>query len=173
MGALKRAALVLPLVALAVILLGLPNVALGRDGSQFRATLIGYEEVPPINSPGIAQFHLTLSSTLTGQFSLQYQGLTSPLQVAHIHFGQERVAGGVMIFLCGGGGQPACPATTSGTITGTISHANVVAIPAQGIQAGDLSSAVQAIRAGVTYANMHTTNFPGGEIRGQVVRGDG
>jgi hypothetical protein len=43
---------------------------------------------------------------------------------------------------------------------------------AQGINPGDLDSALEAVRAGLSYANMHTANFPGGEIRGQVRRGD-
>ena len=76
-----------------------------------------------------------------------------------------------MIFLCGGGGQPACPATTSGTVTGTITAANVTGPTTQGIAAGDLTSALEALREGNAYANMHTTNIPGGEIRGQVLRG--
>ena len=42
---------------------------------------------------------------------------------------------------------------------------------AQGFAAGDLTSIVKAIQAGVTYANMHTSVFPGGEIRGQLVGG--
>jgi hypothetical protein len=77
-----------------------------------------------------------------------------------------------MIFLCGGGGQPACPAATSGTITGTIVAANVTGPAAQGIDPGDLTSALEAVDEGNSYANMHTTKFPGGEIRGQVRRGN-
>ena len=93
--------------------------------------------------------------------------------MSHIHFAQFNVAGGVMIFLCGGGGQPACPATTSGTIEGTITPANVTGPAAQGITAGDLASALKVIGDGEGYANLHTTAFPGGEIRGQIrVRGD-
>jgi len=77
-----------------------------------------------------------------------------------------------MIFLCGGGDQPACPSATSGTITGTITAANVTGPVTQGIHSGDLAPALEAVRDGAAYANMHTTKFPGGEIRGQVRRGD-
>lgn len=77
-----------------------------------------------------------------------------------------------MIFLCGGGGQAPCPTTLSGTITGTISPANVTGPTAQGIDAGDLVSALEAVQDGDAYANLHTTKFPAGEIRGQVHRGN-
>ena len=59
-----------------------------------------------------------------------------------------------------------------GTITGTIMAANVTGPTTQGIDIGDLDSALKAVRAGLAYANMHTTNFAGGEIRGQVRRGN-
>jgi len=39
---------------------------------------------------------------------------------------------------------------------------------AQGIAAGDLAAALQAIGQGEGYANVHSTQFPAGEIRGQV-----
>jgi hypothetical protein len=138
---------------------------------RFSASLSGGEEVPPINTAGSGAFQMTIQETIT--FSLTFSGLSSPLSVAHLHFAPTKVSGGVMIFLCGGGGQPACPAATSGTITGTITAANVTGPSAQGIAAGDLDSALEAVRAGLAYANMHTTNFSGGEIRGQVRRGGG
>jgi hypothetical protein len=106
-------------------------------------------------------------------FSLNFSDLSSPLAVAHLHFGVPKVNGGVMIFLCGGGGQPDCPATTSGTITGTITAANVTGPTGQGIAVGDLESALEVVRDGLSYANMHTANFGSGEIRGQVRRGAG
>ena len=53
-----------------------------------------------------------------------------------------------------------------------ITSANILALPAQGIAAGEFAEVVKAIRAGVTYANVHTAAFPGGEIRGQI-RGNG
>jgi hypothetical protein len=139
---------------------------------RFSARLSGAEEVPPINTAGTGAYEMTIQpGTIT--FSLTFSGLSSPLAVAHLHFGQANVAGGVMIFLCGGGGQPACPATTEGTITGTITAANVTGPSLQGIAPGDLDSALEAVRNGLSYANMHTANFGGGEIRGQIRRGLG
>jgi CHRD domain len=140
---------------------------------RFSASLSGAEEVPPINTAGTGAFEMTIQQgTIT--FSLTFSDLSSPLSVAHLHFAPSKVAGGVMIFLCGGGGQPACPATTEGTITGTITAANVTGPSAQGIAPGDLDSALEAVRNdGLAYVNMHTANFGGGEIRGQVRRGAG
>ena len=99
--------------------------------------------------------------------------MTSSVTQAHIHFGASRTNGGVMVFLCGGA-KPACPA--SGTVTGTLTAADVSVLPAtnadsvipQGIQPADLNGMLDAIRSGNTYINVHSANFPNGEIRGQV-----
>jgi len=157
-------------VAMAVGLSVLPKPAPAADSENFSARLLGDNEVPPNNTNGAATFHMTVGTTIT--FTLTFSNLSANPTVAHLHFGQNRVSGGVMIFLCGGGGQPACPTSTSGTITGTITAANVTGPTAQGITAGDLTSALEAVRDGESYCNMHTPNFPAGEIRGQVVRGD-
>ena len=133
---------------------------------RFSASLGGENEVPPINTAGTGAFDMTIQDTIT--FSLTFSGLSSNLAVSHLHFAPSKVAGGVMIFLCGGGGQPACPAATSGTITGTITAANVTGPTTQGIAPGDLDSALEAVRDSLSYANMHTANFGGGEIRGEV-----
>ncbi len=53
-------------------------------------------------------------------------------------------------------------------MTGTIVASDVVGPTAQGIAAGDLASVLRAIRAGMAYANVHTSTFPNGEIRGQI-----
>jgi CHRD domain len=139
---------------------------------RLSASLSGANEVPPINTAGTGNFEMTNQQGLIS-FSLAFSGLSSSLTVAHLHFAPGKVAGGVMIFLCGGGGQPDCPAVTEGTITGTITAANVTGPTTQGIDVGDLDSALEAVRTGLSYVNMHTTNFAGGEIRGQLRRGGG
>ncbi len=152
--------------ALAAGLLAAP--AQPADTEVFSATLLGDSEVPPINTEGKASFRMEVGNSIT--FSLTFSDLSTPLLVAHLHFAPTKVAGGVMIFLCGGDNQPACPAATSGTITGTITAANVTGPVSQGISAGDLNSALDAVRDGLAYANMHTMKFTGGEIRGQLRR---
>src|SRR5262249_53492262 len=142
---------------------------LRANNEVFTAKLLGDNEVPPNNTEGQAAFRMEVEgNSIT--FTLTFRGLSTPLVVSHLHFAPTKVAGGVMIFLCVGGNQPVCPSATSGTITGTITAANVTGPTNQGIDAGDLPSAFEAVRDGNSYANMHTTKFPGGEIRGQVRR---
>ena len=42
----------------------------------------------------------------------------------------------------------------------------------QGIAPGDFDAIIEAMRAGHAYANIHTTSFPSGEIRGQINNAD-
>jgi CHRD domain-containing protein len=159
-------------------LLGIATLVLGALGmsvygahfdTALRARLRGLNEVPPTASRATADFRATLNAAETQiDFTLTFSGLTANLAASHIHFGPTKVNGGVMVFFCGGGGQAACPAATSGTITGTITAANVVGPAAQGIAAGDFADVVRAIRTGNSYANMHNATFPTGEIRGKV-----
>ena len=156
-------------VALATGLLTVPVAQAATE--VFSAKLLGDNEVPPINSAGTATFQMQIDTTTNViTFTLTFSGLSGAPSFAHLHFAPTNVAGGVMIFLCGGGNQPGCPMATSGTITGTITAANVTGPTPQGITAGDLTSALEAVREGLSYANMHTANFPAGEIRGQVRR---
>jgi len=107
-------------------------------------------------------------------YELTYSGLSSNVTQAHIHFGNRYTSGGISLFLCsnlgnGPAGTPPCPAA-GGTVTGTLTPASVVGPTTQGIPAGPTGwpKILTAIRAGVTYANVHTTGFPAGEIRTQL-----
>jgi hypothetical protein len=143
--------------------------ASANEGTRLRAGLVGTQEVPALFRPGSAIFEArVLDNDTRIEFELTYEGLTGNPLAAHVHFGQRSVNGGVSFFMCGGGGKPPCPASTSGRVTGTVVAADVLGPTAQGIAPGNLAGILQMIRAGLGYANMHTAIHPGGEIRGQI-----
>ena len=168
---MTRRFLQLSLVAIALAGVALASLASSED-NFLAARLSGLNEVPPTASRGTGTLRATISNDEASiSFTLTFDNLTANPAVAHIHFGPTKVNGGVMVFFCGGGGKPACPAATSGTVTGTITAADIVGPAAQGIPAapaGQFADVIRAIRTGNGYANIHTANFPGGEIRGQV-----
>jgi hypothetical protein len=136
---------------------------------------LGAGETGAILSAGQAKLKLTLDKTAqTLSYTLTYSGLTNVLQ-SHIHFGKTHVAGGIMVFFCsnlgnGPAGTPTCPDDTSGavTVTGTITAASVVGPTAQNVTVGDFAAVVAALASNTAYGNIHTKQFPAGEIRGQI-----
>jgi len=144
----------------------------GHDnGNVFTASLNGHEETPAVHTKGTGNLTLTINADNTMSFTLTYSGLNSPASIAHVHFGQPDVPGGVVFWFCGGGTKPtACPAgtTSTATVTGTVAASDILAPTGQGLTAGDLAGFIQEIRAGFAYANVHTSTSPAGEIRGQL-----
>ncbi len=138
-----------------------------------KANLKGFQEVPAISTTGEGRCKAKISSDETTiEYKLSYSSLEGgAIQQAHIHFGQKAVNGGVVVFLCtntgGPVGTPACP-PSPGTVTGTILADDIIGPAGQGIAAGELLEAIDAMRAGKTYCNLHTATYPNGEIRGQV-----
>src|SRR3954471_15788010 len=136
---------------------------------------LGAGETGAILSQGTGTIKLKLDKNAgTITYELTYSGLSANVTQSHIHFGRVHTAGNIMVFFCtnlgnGPAGTPACP-PTGGTVTGTLTPASVVGPAAQGIPAGAAGwpKILAAIRAGVTYANVHTTQFPAGEIRTQL-----
>jgi hypothetical protein len=155
------------LIALVMALISAPTLSASNE--SHKAILLGFDEVPAVSSTGSGELRLKIDeANQIIEYELTYENLEGTITAAaHIHIGQEAVNGGVVAFLCGGGGKPACTAT-SGTISGTIGVADIVAVAAQGIAAGEWAEVVRAMRAGRIYANVHTNKHPGGEIRGQV-----
>jgi hypothetical protein len=155
---------------LLALLAGSSGIADSGRGGSFRARLTGFQEVPSISTAGRGEFRAKLNSSATElTYRLEYTGLEGGTAVAaHVHLGAPGTTGGVMFFLCGGGGKPACPAT-SGTVTGTVTAADIVGPAGQGIAAGEFDEVLRAMRSRVSYANVHTDPmWPGGEIRGLV-----
>jgi hypothetical protein len=135
---------------------------------EFRAELVGRNEVPLTLSGARGSLELTVNDTDTSvHFVLEFSGLQTPVLFSHIHVGQPNVNGGVTVFFCGGGGRPACP-QSAGTVTGDFTASDVIAVVSQQLEANNLAKLLTAIRAGKTYANLHTMTSTGGEIRGQI-----
>jgi hypothetical protein len=163
------------LLAAAALLAVAGSVAIagGHDDEhgKGKVALDGYQEVVgpgSISTIGKGKLSLKIESSKIS-YTLTYT-LENPATVAHIHFAQRHVGGGVIAFLCGGGTKPACPpgVGTEATVSGEITPTDIVGPATQGIEAGSFAEAVRAIRAGATYANVHSTRWPNGEIRGQI-----
>jgi CHRD domain len=161
------------------------SVASGDDANTFKATLRGINETPgPVATQATGSFTATLSSDgTTLSYTVTYSTLNAQVTQSHIHFGLSKETGGIMIWLCqtaaapapaSDPGVPTCPDTMSGTVSGTATAANVVGPNSQGVTPGaDFAKAVQAMREGAAYVNVHSTRSPGGEIRGPVRAGEG
>jgi CHRD domain len=151
-------------------------VATVVKAEDLAALLTGYDESPSVSTTAKGEFSASIEHN--GQvilYSETFSGLQAPITQSHIHIAQPGVNGSIVIFLCQTaanpdptGLAPQCP--QQGTVTGTITAANVIAgsMAPQQLKAGDLDAVITAIRAGMAYANVHTTASPGGEIRGNI-----
>src|SRR5215468_5348198 len=122
---------------LALPLLAMPPIA---SAERIKASLIGYDEVPSVSTVALGDFNAQISpNDQSIDYELTYSGLQASVQQAHIHVAQLSVNGSIVIWLCQTatpfldptGHAPQCP--QAGTVTGTITSANVIAgsMPAQ------------------------------------------
>ena len=168
------------LLMAAIPLLVIPTGAQDRDDDEregparhFRASLRGRNENPLTLSDARGRLELTINEADTSvHFVLNYTGLQTAVGAAHIHVGQPTANGGVTVFFCGTvpagiPSRPACP--QEGTVEGDFTSSDVIGLTSQQLAAGDLARLLRAIRAGQTYANVHTATSMGGEIRGQIL----
>jgi len=142
---------------------------------KLRAELKGFEEIPTLSSPGSGEFEARISKDDDAvEYTLSYENLEGDVTQAHIHLGARAFSGGIMVFLCSNLTDPAPPPGTqpcpmpSGTVHGVFHASDVIGPEGQGISAGEFEEAIRALRSGATYANVHSTLRPAGEIRGQI-----
>jgi hypothetical protein len=173
-----RKALITLVLGAAVAAVAATSVALANGDSgknRVKAVLNGYNEVVgpgSISTTGRGIFRARIDEDAqTISYTLTYAEMENAVTQAHVHFAQRHVGGGVIYFLCGGGDKPPCP-SPGGTVTGTVDAADIIGPDSQGIEAGSFAEAVRAMRAGATYANVHSTRWGAGEIRGQLRSGD-
>jgi len=142
---------------------GLTN---GQVVLNFRAHLSGDQEVPPRETlaTGQAVFQLSKDGTELS-YKLIVANLDS-LSQAHIHVAAPGVNGSVVAWLYPSG-PPAL--LIPGTFSGVLNQGVITADDLVGPLAGqELSVLLGHIISGNTYVNVHTSQFPGGEIRGQI-----
>jgi hypothetical protein len=118
---------------------------------NFNATLTGSQEVPPTSSAGTGFSTVVLNDVAdTITVNTSFSGLTSPAIMGHIHGPAPVGVNAPILFPFTG-----VPNATSGTI------------PTQNFTL--TTTEVGQLEAGLFYVNVHTTNFPAGEIRGQLL----
>src|SRR5258708_6858881 len=135
--------------------------ACGSSGpaTNFSTTLSAANEVPANTSTATGTATFALSGT-TVTYTVTYGGLSGPPSASHMHVGATTASGGVVVpFTIPTG------ATASGTFSGSFTQADIRAQTNPVINT--LDDLLVQIRAGNTYTNIHTSTYPGGEIRGQ------
>ena len=133
---------------------------------KYVAELRSSNEVPTNSSAASGRVVLLVSRDASyAEYSVEQGGLTGGIRGGHFHRAAAGVNGPIVLsFFFNADGTPLTapvPGTTdleqSGAIGRTITKAQLDPILAD-------------LRAGNLYANIHTPNFPGGEIRGQMVK---
>jgi Cu/Zn superoxide dismutase len=133
-----------------------------NPGNQYKATLTFAQElpVPPVTSTGSGTASLTDNGT-SMSYTITVSGLTSAVTLSHIHVGGPTQASGKVIVNLN--------APTSGTSTGSFTAPNQGAVDNNGSPVTTYAQVLNFIKTGNAYVNVHTSNNPGGEVRGQIV----
>jgi hypothetical protein len=181
----RRTSAVVALVVAGAVAVGtIAAIGGAQSNSRFGAKrLAGDFEVPAISTVARGTFEATLNGS-TVNYELTYSGLESDVRQAHIHFAQSSVNGGISVWLCETTTiphptealrdvTPDCGGPRAATIEDSFNAAEVIGPAGQGIGAGEFAALLEAMRDGLTYANVHSATFGGGEIRAQIKRGGG
>ncbi len=138
-----------PPLALLACIFALGFVSDAQAQRVFRATLDGTQEVPSVTATtaaGTGTVELNVAETSIA-VTMSFSGLSSNQIAAHIHGNSPRGVSSGVLFNVG----------SSGTTSGVFSF-NQPVTPAD----------VVNLKAGLWYFNVHSANFGGGEIRGQI-----
>ncbi len=159
-------------MAAVMVIAGTAVVMTDGGFRRIREVLTGYQEVPVVSTTGRGSFTATINKDGSEiAYRLRYSELEGNVLQAHIHLGAAGTNGGISTFLCsnlGNGPAGTQPCPQQGTVEGVIDAQDIIGPGAQGIAAGELDELLAAMRAGKTYVNVHSSIFPGGEIRAQI-----
>jgi hypothetical protein len=145
------------IVAIVIAALALAGTAYAND-LKFNAELTGDQERPtPVQTEGEGEAKFESDGTSV-DFELKWKDLSSSASAAHIHCGGPEEAGPVGVTLFAG------TMGSEGQVQGTFTAPD----PGNACGWEDLADVLGAMATGEAYVNVHSTNHPGGEIRGQV-----
>jgi hypothetical protein len=152
-----------------VVVLGLASAGCNNatEGKEFfQADLSGANEVPARDTAASGACGFVLTGNRV-DFSITTRGLSGPVVGAHIHLAPAGANGPVRVPFIG----PNLAGTT--TVTPFAAPSGGILIensfgPSDVTGGLSLDDVLSAMRSGNAYCNVHTTTFPGGEIRGQI-----
>ena len=125
-----RTALVMGIVG------GFAITVLAEGPRRGRADISGFQEIPTLSTPASGSLDLTIAPDDSSiSYTLTYDGFETNVTQSHIHLGRPAFNGGIMVFFCtnltppaGVPTPPACP-VRGGTVTGTLTAADIVGLP--------------------------------------------
>lgn len=130
---------------------------------NFTTSLKASNEVQEVISNAAGHASIKISND---EMSIHYKITAANIEnvrAAHFHIAPAGSNGGVVAFLYSNPVQPSGP--QNGVLAeGVITEADLI----NSLLGQPLSDLIDAIRAGNVYVNVHTSLFPGGEIRGQL-----
>jgi CHRD domain len=178
------------LTALIVTIAGTAYAFTDGGSLRFSEFLTGLKEAPAIvSTTGTGTFRAEINRDGTAiDYVLTFKNLQSDVRQAHIHIGHPQNAGSIVLWLCDSAAAPlpVSPVASTplcvqndpmdlrnGTVTGTLTEADVMTLAGNGIAGpADFAEVVALVRAGKTYVNVHTADIGAGEIRSQIDNGD-
>jgi CHRD domain len=145
-----------------LITLSVTPPAFAAQGQKFTAVLTGQNEVPPKNTKATGSFEIELSADGSiSNYILNVANINNVIS-AHIHEGGKGTNGPIILTLH-------TSKNPSNIMSGTLAQAKVYSNLFEGPLAGKyISDLIKLINDGKAYVNVHTTQNPQGEIRGQL-----
>jgi hypothetical protein len=159
---LRRLALVL---ALAGGVLAAPGAAVAQSAHPtFVAQMNGFEETPGVATlaTGFAGIQVGMDGS-TVYYTVTLTDASTELMAAHLHLGPSGEAGPIVVTLCSAQTKPC-------QTEGVVAQGTFTAADFSGPFANDtLERLLTESRNHMVYVNVHSTKFPSGEARGQLV----
>ena len=153
-------------IVVSVAGLGLAGCDTSDKQERYVAELRSTNEVPANSSAAVGRVVLLVAKDGSyAEYSTEVSGLSGGIRGGHFHRAAAGVNGPVVLSFFfnadGSANTQPVPGTTDLEINKAI---------ARTVTKAQLDTILTDLRAGNLYANVHTPNFPGGEIRGQMIK---